>query len=320
MQAPEESVVSPRMSLDPALRSRIESLLQANRVVLFMKGQPGMPQCGFSAKASGILEDLGVEYAHVNVLADQEIREGIKVYGNWPTIPQLYIDGELVGGSDIIEQLASSGELSQMLGLPAPDRTPPQVTVTEAAAEKLRGALASEPGAALALSIDARFQPRFQIVPRNDSTIAVETQGLRIQFDLSSARRANGITIDWVDDFRGQGLAIDNPNAPKPVQAITPAEAERQVGTGELVLVDVRPPEERAIASLPVPHRTLDGDGRPALEALPKDTRLAFICHHGGRSAQAAEEFRAKGFTAVFNVEGGIDRWAQEVDGGIPRY
>lgn len=308
------------MSLDPALRSRIESLLQANRVVLFMKGQPGMPQCGFSAKASGILEDLGVEYAHVNVLADQEIREGIKVYGNWPTIPQLYIDGELVGGSDIIEQLASSGELSQMLGLPAPDRTPPQVTVTEAAAEKLRGALASEPGAALALSIDARFQPRFQIVPRNDSAIAVETQGLRIQFDLSSARRANGITIDWVDDFRGQGLAIDNPNAPKPVQGITPAEAERQVGTGELVLVDVRPPEERAIASLPVPHRTLDGDGRPALEALPKDTRLAFICHHGGRSAQAAEEFRAKGFTAVFNVEGGIDRWAQEVDGGIPRY
>ena len=308
------------MSLDPALRSRIESLLQANRVVLFMKGQPGMPQCGFSAKASGVLEDLGVEYAHVNVLADQEIREGIKVYGNWPTIPQLYIDGELVGGSDIIEQLASSGELSQMLGLPAPDRTPPQVTVTEAAAEQLRGALASEPGAALALSIDARFQPRFQIVPRNDSAIAVETQGLRIQFDLSSARRANGITIDWVDDFRGQGLAIDNPNAPKPVQAITPAEAERQVGTGELVLVDVRPPEERAIASLPVPHRTLDGDGRPALEALPKDTRLAFICHHGGRSAQAAEEFRAKGFTAVFNVEGGIDRWAQEVDGGIPRY
>ncbi|WP_447729060.1 Grx4 family monothiol glutaredoxin [Pseudoxanthomonas suwonensis] len=308
------------MSLDPALRSRIESLLQANRVVLFMKGQPGMPQCGFSAKASGVLEDLGVEYAHVNVLADQEIREGIKVYGNWPTIPQLYIDGELVGGSDIIEQLASSGELSQILGLPAPDRTPPQVTVTEAAAEQLRGALASEPGAALALSIDARFQPRFQIVPRNDSAIAVETGGLRIQFDLASARRANGITIDWVDDFRGQGLAIDNPNAPKPVQGITPAEAERQVGTGELVLVDVRPPEERAIASLSIPHRTFDGNGRAELEALPKDTRLAFMCHHGGRSAQAAEEFRGKGFAAVFNVEGGIDRWAQDVDGSIPRY
>lgn len=307
------------MSLDPALRSRIESLLQANRVVLFMKGQPGMPQCGFSAKASGTLEDLGVEFAHVNVLADQDIREGIKAYGNWPTIPQLYVDGELVGGSDIVEQMASSGELSQLLGLPPPDRTPPQVTVTEAAAEKLRGALGDAEGSALVLSIDARFQPRFQIAPRNDTAIAVEVAGLRIQFDLASARRANGITIDWVDDFRGQGLSIDNPNAPKPVQAITPAEADRQVRAGELVLVDVRPPEERAQATVTVAHRSFDGNGRAELEALPKDTRLAFLCHVGGRSAQAAEEFRALGFTRLFNVEGGIERWSTEVDAGVSR-
>ena len=308
------------MSLDPALRSRIESLLQANRVVLFMKGQPGAPQCGFSAKASGVLEDLGAEYGHVNVLADQEIREGIKAFGNWPTIPQLYVDGELVGGSDIIEQMASSGELSQLLGLAAPDRTPPQVTVTAAAAEKLRGALADAGNGALALSIDARFQPRFQIAPRDDRAIAVDTAGLRIQFDPASARRANGITIDWVDDVRGQGLAVDNPNAPRPVQPITPSEADRQVRAGELVLVDVRPPEERANASVGVAHRSFDGDGRAELEALPKDTRLAFLCHRGGRSGQAAEEFHAKGFTRVFNVEGGIDRWSQEVDGSIPRY
>jgi len=308
------------MSLDPALRSRIESLLQANRVVLFMKGQPAMPQCGFSAKAAGVLEDLGVEFAHVNVLADPEIREGIKVYGNWPTIPQLYIDGELVGGSDIVEQLAASGELSQMLGLPPPDRTPPQVTVTPAAAEKLRGALAEAGDAVLSLSIDARFQPRFQIAPRNDNAIAVETAGLRIQFDPASARRSNGITIDWVDDFRGQGLAIDNPNAPRPVQPITPSEAARQVQAGELVLVDVRPPEERAIAAVGLPYRSFDGQGRAELEGLAKDTRLAFICHRGGRSARAAEEFRALGFTRLFNVEGGIDRWATEVDSAVPRY
>ena len=112
------------MSLDPALRSRIESLLQSNRVVLFMKGQPTMPQCGFSAKAVGALSALGVDYAHVNVLADQDIREGIKAYGDWPTIPQLYIDGELVGGSDIIEQMSNSGELASLLGVAAPDRTP----------------------------------------------------------------------------------------------------------------------------------------------------------------------------------------------------
>ena len=101
------------MSLDPALRSRIESILNANRVVLFMKGQPSMPQCGFSAKAVGALQDLGVEFAHVNVLADQEIREGIKAYSNWPTIPQLYIKGEFVGGCDIVREMFQAGELQK---------------------------------------------------------------------------------------------------------------------------------------------------------------------------------------------------------------
>ena len=103
------------MSLDPALRSRIDTLLQSNRVVLFMKGQPGMPQCGFSAKAIGVLDGLGIDYAHVNVLADQEIREGIKAYGDWPTIPQLYVNGEFLGGSDIMMEMFEAGELEEAL-------------------------------------------------------------------------------------------------------------------------------------------------------------------------------------------------------------
>ena len=240
------------MSLDPALRSRIESILNANRVVLFMKGQPSMPQCGFSAKAVGALQDLGVEFAHVNVLADQEIREGIKAYGDWPTIPQLYIDGELVGGSDIVLQMAASGELSSVLGLAAPDRTPPSITVTPAAVEMLKGALADAPGAALQLSIDAGFQPNFQLAPHDEGAIAAESNGLRVQFDLASARRANGITIDWVDDIRGKGLAIDNPNAPKPVQEISVRDADDLVRAGNITLVDVRPADERAIAAVGV--------------------------------------------------------------------
>jgi monothiol glutaredoxin, Grx4 family len=308
------------MSLDPALRSRIEALLTSNRVVLFMKGQPSMPQCGFSAKAVGALNELGVDFAHVNVLADQDIREGIKVYGDWPTIPQLYVNGELIGGSDIILQMAGSGELSELLGLEAPDRTPPSITITDAAAEMLRGALADAPGATLALAIDAQFQPNFQLAPTDPNAIAAESNGLRVQFDLASARRADGITIDWVDDLRGRGLAIDNPNAPRPVQDLSPRDADDQVRAGGLILVDVRPPEERALASVNVPFRTLDGDQRAQLEALPKDTALAFLCHHGGRSAQAAEQFRAQGFTRVYNVVGGIDAWADQVDSGVAKY
>lgn len=308
------------MSLDPALRSRIESILNANRVVLFMKGQPTMPQCGFSAKAVGALQDLGVEFAHVNVLADAEIREGIKVYGEWPTIPQLYIEGELVGGSDIILQMASSGELSSVLGLAAPDRTPPRITVTPAAVEMLRGALADAPGASLQLSIDAGFQPNFQLVPHDDNAIAAESNGLRVQFDVSSARRAEGITIDWVDDIRGKGLAIDNPNAPKPVQELSVRDADDRLRAGTITVVDVRPADERAIASINAAFETFDGDNRARLESLPKDTALAFLCHRGGRSAQAAEQFRAMGFTNVHNITGGIDAWSEDVDNAVPKY
>ena len=309
------------MSLDPALRSRIESLLQSNRVVLFMKGQPTMPQCGFSAKAVGALSTLGVDYAHVNVLADQDIREGIKAYGDWPTIPQLYIDGELVGGSDIIEQMSNSGELASLLGVAAPDRTPPTITVTPAAAEMLSNAAADAgPGGALSLSINAQFQPNFQLAQFDANAIAAESNGVRIQFDLASARRADGITIDWVDDIRGKGLAIDNPNAPKPVQTLSPAEAEVRVAAGEVLLVDVRPAEERAIAAVKLPFKTFDGNGRAELEALPKDTAIAFLCRSGGRSQQAAEEFRALGFSNVYNVVGGTNAWADEMDSGLAKY
>jgi len=309
------------MSLDPALRSRIESLLQSNRVVLFMKGQPSMPQCGFSAKAVGALSALDIDYAHVNVLADQDIREGIKAYGEWPTIPQLYIDGELVGGSDIIEQMSNSGELAALLGVAAPDRTPPSITVTPAAAEMLANAAADAgPGGALALSINAQFQPNFQLAQFDANAIAAESNGVRIQFDLASARRADGITIDWVDDIRGKGLAIDNPNAPKPVQTLSPAEADVRVAAGEVLLVDVRPAEERAIAAVKLPFKTFDGNGRAELEALPKDTALAFLCRSGGRSQQAAEEFRSLGFSNVYNVVGGTNAWADEMDSGLTKY
>jgi len=96
-------------------RSRIDSTVQGNDVVLFMKGTPLFPQCGFSSRAVAILEHLGVEYASVDVLQDQGIRQGIKEYSDWPTIPQLYVKGEFVGGSDIMMEMYESGELSQLL-------------------------------------------------------------------------------------------------------------------------------------------------------------------------------------------------------------
>ncbi|MEO8002513.1 MAG: Grx4 family monothiol glutaredoxin, partial [Arenimonas sp.] len=208
--------------LSPELRERIDTLLKSNTVVLFMKGSPNQPNCGFSSKASGILNSLLGDYTHVDVLADAEIREGIKIYGQWPTIPQLYVNAELVGGSDIIDQMFNSGELHQVLGVPAPVRVTPTLQISPAAAQAIRKAMEnSEPGHALHLEVDARFQSQFQLKPITGNEIVTEVEGIKVFFDLASAPRADGISIDWIDDVRGSGLAIDNPNAPAKVQALS---------------------------------------------------------------------------------------------------
>jgi monothiol glutaredoxin len=94
---------------------RIAEIVGTNDVVLFMKGTPLFPQCGFSSKAIAILDHLGVQYASVDVLQDMEIRQGIKAFSDWPTIPQLYVKGEFVGGSDIMMEMYEAGELQQIM-------------------------------------------------------------------------------------------------------------------------------------------------------------------------------------------------------------
>ena len=95
--------------------ARIAEIVGGTDVVLFMKGTPLFPQCGFSSKAIAILEHLGVDYGSVDVLQDQEIRQGIKAFSDWPTIPQLYVKGEFVGGSDIMMEMFEAGELHQLM-------------------------------------------------------------------------------------------------------------------------------------------------------------------------------------------------------------
>ncbi|WP_373284540.1 Grx4 family monothiol glutaredoxin [Sphingomonas metalli] len=101
---------------DTDTHARIDQLVKGHHAVLFMKGSPLFPQCGFSSRAVAILNHLGVEFESVDVLQDQGIRQGIKSYSDWPTIPQLYVDGEFVGGSDIMMEMYESGELAELLG------------------------------------------------------------------------------------------------------------------------------------------------------------------------------------------------------------
>jgi len=111
----------------------IRTTIEANDVVLFMKGTKMMPQCGFSSRVAGVLNYMGVEFADVNVLADAEIRQGIKDFSDWPTIPQLYVKGEFVGGCDIVTEMTLSGELDQLFEAKG-------VAYDKAAADKIREA------------------------------------------------------------------------------------------------------------------------------------------------------------------------------------
>jgi monothiol glutaredoxin len=106
------------------IRTFIDNAIKENRVMLFMKGTPQQPACGFSMRASGALNALGVKYAALDILPDPRIREELSALSGWPTIPQLFVDGELVGGSDIVMEMFESGELAELLGVEQPEFEP----------------------------------------------------------------------------------------------------------------------------------------------------------------------------------------------------
>ena len=307
------------MNLDPQLKSRLDTLVHGNRVVLFLKGTRSSPRCGFSAAAVGALDGLLDDYESVDVLADEDIRNGIKLYGNWPTIPQLYVDGELVGGSDIILSMVNSGELHRVLGLPEPDRTPPPITISDAAASSIRAALEDAGGDSLHLAIDAQFRAKFSLAPASGGEVRASANGIEVLLDVASAQRARGLEIDWVESVQGGGLSIRNPNAPPAVAKMSVQELRDALAAGSVTVLDVRPAGDRAKAPFGG-GRVLDQESFAQLSTLAKDTPLAFLCHHGNSSRSAAEHFRSLGFTRVANVEGGIDAWSREIDPAVPLY
>lgn len=307
------------MSLTDATREKIETCLEQDRVVLFMKGTPQAPQCGFSSKTAGMLDSLLSSYHTIDVLQDQEIREGIKEFGNWPTIPQLYIDKELVGGCDIVTAMYNSGELHESLGLEKPDRTPPDVSITEAAAKKIRESMEGHEGVGLHFNVDANWQSQFSLAPAQGHEISVESNGITLLFDVASAQRARGAVIDWVSSMQEEGLTISLPSAPAPVYQMSVSELKQKLESNEVILVDVRGDDERAKASISQ-ARAMNSEVMNELEGMPKDTAIAFHCHTGARSQVAAEHFRKQGFTNTSNVAGGIEAWSKEIDAEVPLY
>jgi monothiol glutaredoxin len=309
------------MPLDETTREKITSLIEVNDVVLFMKGNRETPRCGFSATVVRILDTLLPAYETFDVLSDPNVREGIKEYSAWPTIPQLYIKGEFVGGCDAIEELQISGELAAKLGVELGDGTAPAISISDAAADALRRAVAdAPPGHALHLAIDARYRSSLFVAPVWDGAVEATANGISLRMDRPTALRAEEAHLDVAEIPDGPGFQVHLPHAPHLVQPLSVHELKRRLESGEpFEFVDVRPPEERARAEIPG-ATPLGEDVARRLEALPKDTALVFHSHRGRRSHAAAEHFTALGFTDVYTVVGGIDAWSLEIDPEVPRY
>ncbi|MFU8877714.1 MAG: Grx4 family monothiol glutaredoxin [Wenzhouxiangellaceae bacterium] len=296
------------MALTPAVRDRIESMVTENKVMLFMKGTPKMPQCGFSAQTAGALDTLlDGDYASFNVLEDNEIREGVKEFGNWPTIPQLYVNGELVGGCDIIMEMFNTGELHEAFGMEKPDRTPPEIEITDKAAEKIREFLDAYPGQYLHFRVGSDWDAQFQLGPKQGTEIEAEAAGLTVLMDLASAQRARGAKIDWVETVQGEGLKLDLPGAPPPVREMTAETLQQRLNAGErIVVIDVRGQADRQDKPLEI-ARALDADLMAELNDADRKLPLVFVCNKGISSRDVAEHYRKQGFTEVFSLQGGIE-------------
>jgi len=302
------------------VHAKIDSLVKEHEVLLFMKGTRTAPQCGFSARVVETLDEYLPEYQTVNVLADPAIREGIKVYSSWPTIPQLYVKGKFVGGCDIVTEMSSSGELDDVLGVKKPELRAPEVFVSDAAVKALSSFHEGEGKPSVRLEITPRWQYGMDFDAPRPGDVVVEGKTWTLVMSRSAARKADGLRIDFVEDPGGGGFKIDNPNEPPKVKQLPVTELKKWMEGGKPIeIFDVRTPEERATAHIEGTH-LLDEEGQKRLASLERDTTLVFHCHHGGRSQRAAEHALGMGFKDVYNLAGGIDAWSQQVDSDVPRY
>lgn len=201
------------MSLSPELRTRLESIISGDRVVLFMKGDRRQPMCGFSAQTAGILDQLVAEYTTVNVLDDNDIREGIKAFSNWPTIPQLYVDSEFLGGCDLVNEAFHNGELFEALGMDVPTASTPVVTATDDALRMIGQAVSAQPaGMAVFLSIDADWNHRLNLQQPTGKEITAQVGDVILHMDPLTAQRANGLSIELQETPQGTSFRMSNPN------------------------------------------------------------------------------------------------------------
>jgi monothiol glutaredoxin len=310
--------------MSDAVHDRIRAIVTTAPVVLFMKGTREAPQCGFSSRVVDVLDELLEDYVTFDVLEDPALREGVKSFSDWPTIPQLYVAAKFVGGADIVTDLHKSGELAALLRAAVPEARPPvevtpEVLVSEAAVSAFRR-YAGQERPAVRLEIGRDFDTTLELEAPRPGDLALDLGGLVLAMDKRTSQRANGVTIDFVQTAKESGFKIDNPNKPASVRTLTVEDyaAMRESGKPHLLL-DVRTPAEREIARIEG-SELLDDEMMERLMELDRTTPIVCQCHHGVRSLNAAHQLVAIGFREVYNLAGGIAAWSERVDPSVPTY
>jgi monothiol glutaredoxin len=287
------------------LRLKLKAMVDSHENVLFMKGNRQQPQCGFSSKVVGILEELEIDYQTYNVFSDPDIRSGMKDFSQWPTFPQLYINQEFVGGCDVVTDMMQSGELAAAFGVILEDISPPTINCSSNILALFKESIATHGGGIL-LDITKDFQYDIAIGPKQGNQLEVIVDGVSFFVSRGTAKRADGISLDFKDGDNG-GVLIENPNEPKfEVIAVenllqwvdqTPNAKVYQIGASE---------EEK------LPFATLlSASAHEEIQKMDKNHPIAFMCRMGIRSEQASRSLAFEGYTNVHNVQGGLNAWQQ---------
>jgi monothiol glutaredoxin len=302
------------------VRQKIDSLINGHPVVLFMKGTKDHPQCGFSKQVVDILNRLVANYITIDVLANPEIREGIKEYSSWPTVPQLYIHHEFAGGCDIVLDLFRNNQLQNLLKIEKAVKKP-AIKLSKSALDAFKSVfLDRQDNEFIRIIINANFEHGLSFDKKQDDDFSYTFEDIELVIDPYSALRAKDLLIDYLTQDLDAGFIFENPNEFKAIKELTVEELKSlQEQDKEFLLLDVRPESERNLAKISF-AKPLDEITKEEIAKLNKEQLIIFHCHHGQRSKTTAASWRDMGFLNVYNLNGGIDAWSKKVDSKIPIY
>ena len=294
-----------------SMREEIEHTLMRHDVVVFMKGTRETPECSASAFMVDLLNGYLYDYKTIDVLASPGIVDAVGEYSNDSTIPQLYVNRKLVGGCDIVLELSEAGKLGRVLGAESSVQPPaPEITVEPEAVAALRDFAEGAP-IVVRMKIDTDFNATLDFGEARDNDVVVESGEVKVVLDRGSASRAKGITIRFVDDDEGGAFRIDNRARPVRVKSIELGQLKQWMHEGATFeLFDARTNEERVEGMLPGAHAFDDGAAE-YLANTEKETPLVVYCTDGERSSRAARHLMRIGFKNVYELAGGLARWAQ---------